>query len=148
MLRFPVRVLPSYKVILRIINNARQENFRYKRVHRQWDREIIRTVRSYPHDSIREIARRTGFSVGKVHKGLRQARHHPYHIYHHQALSDQDRMRRQEFCIWGDELIKLNRHFSNRYSFQMMMTFMSDGSLNRCNCHSWSNINYHKGSPL
>lgn len=69
--RFSDRVLPTYKVILRIINNACQGNFSYKRVHRQRDGDIIKTVKSNLHISIREIARRTGFSIGSIGKFTR-----------------------------------------------------------------------------
>lgn len=141
--RFPQRAIPSYKVILRLISNARQGNFTYKRVHRPRHGDILRSVRNNPNISIREIARRTGFSVGKIQKDLKKARYHPYHIYLHQSLSELDRMRRREFCHWGSNMVTQNRHFFRGVLFSDESTFVSDGSLNRHNSHYWSNVNPH-----
>ncbi|OXU22513.1 hypothetical protein TSAR_005583, partial [Trichomalopsis sarcophagae] len=89
------------------------------------------------------LKRELGVPRSTAHRWLQSVNYHPYHITLVQELSEADYVLRVQFCRWALEILDLNPNFFWEVCFSDEATFISNGSLNRHNCHYWSPQNPH-----
>ena len=96
-----------------------------------------------PQISQRQIYRELNACYGPINQIIKFNHYHPYHINLHQVLSDNDKMARVGFCRWDLEKITEDPLFFYQVMFSDEVTFKSNGSVNRHNCHYYSVENLH-----
>ena len=148
--RFPNRRHPTDQQIINIErrsrNNPLHRERRRNRLHNNNDPRLLAVlamVHQNPHISTRQIERELGIPQTTAHRLLRSVNYHPYHITLVQELSEADYVLRVQFCRWALEMLDQNPDFFSNVCFSDEATFMSNGSLNRHNCHYWSPENPH-----
>ncbi|OXU22989.1 hypothetical protein TSAR_006885 [Trichomalopsis sarcophagae] len=89
------------------------------------------------------LKRELGVPRSTAHRWLQSVNHHPYDITLVQELSEAYYVLRVQFCRWACEMLDQNPDFSWNVYFSDEATFISNGCLNRHNCHYWSPENPH-----
>lgn len=148
--RFPNRRHPSARQVINIVRRSRNNP-----LHRQRQRNrlvnnndprllaVLGMVHLNPHVSTRQIQRELGVRRSTAQRLLRSVNYHPYHITLVQELSEADYALRVQFCRWALEMLEQDPDFFWNVCFSDEATFISNGSLNRHNCHYWSPVNPH-----
>ncbi|OXU21442.1 hypothetical protein TSAR_005419, partial [Trichomalopsis sarcophagae] len=147
---FPNRRHPTVQQVINIerrfcnnpLNRQRQRN----RLQNNNDPRLLAVlamVHQNPRISTRQIERELGVPRNTAHRLLRSVNYHPYHITLVQELSEADYELRVHFCRWALEMLDQNPDFFWNVCFSDEATFISNGSLNRHNCHYWSPENPH-----
>lgn len=140
---YPTRRIPNVPVIIYIEKRAQTGNLRrQQRKHtlthqnnNAWFPVVLAIVYENSTVSLREIQRKLGVPKSTVSRYLKGTEFHPYHITIKQSL------RGPRFCQWVTQQINNDCHFLKHVTFNDEATFRSDGTLNRHNCHDWSDIN-------
>ncbi|KAJ8915688.1 hypothetical protein NQ315_000622 [Exocentrus adspersus] len=102
--------------------------------------DIVGCAIQNPSISIREISDEISISKSVVHRTLKKNNFHPYHLEHHQFLTEQDCQKRVQFCEWAT--IKLqDEHFFSKVSFTDESSFANTGRENRHNYHHYADRN-------
>jgi len=104
--RFPGRVHPTKKTILRVVQRLRETGcLMHNRVNQAVRRRRVRDEKRVldafyenPGTSIRSAAREFGLSKYNVHRTLRENQLHPYHYQRVQQLLPKDLQQRINFC--------------------------------------------------
>ncbi|OXU24648.1 hypothetical protein TSAR_000304 [Trichomalopsis sarcophagae] len=104
---------------------------------------LLAVVHVNPHISTRQIQRELGVPRSTAHRWLQSVNYHPYHITLVQELREAVYVLRVQFCRWALEMLDLNPNFFWEVCFSDEATFISNGNLNRHNCHYWSPENPH-----
>jgi len=89
--------------------------------------------------------RKIGIPQRTVARILKARKFHAYHITFTQHLNFNDYLLRVNFCEWGIalQMIQQDENFFRYVPFSDEVTFSSNGTLNRHNCHYWSDENSH-----
>lgn len=147
--RFPNRRHPVKNTIQHLIARARNGHLARERSHHQYDVYdnrvvvILGMVHINPHVSASQIERQVGIPKQTALRILRKCKYHAYHITLTQALTPADFIARVQFCQWALQRIQQDHDFFKYVLFSDEATFKNDGTLNRHNCHYWSNENPH-----
>lgn len=104
---------------------------------------VLALAHNDPTVSSRRIATECGISQRSVLRILHRHRFHPFHLSLHQALSDVDFERRQEFCRFALHRLQDDPTFFQRVLFTDEATFTNHGNVNLHNMHYWSIENPH-----
>lgn len=104
---------------------------------------VLALVQANPHIGSRAVAQEVGYSQKTVLAILRRHKYHPYHIHLHQALNEEDKQRRVEFCLNYREMLGEDDNFTSKVFFSDESTFSRDGTVNTHNMHYWSEENPH-----
>lgn len=91
--------------------------------------------------SIRKVARESGFSTTSVFRILHKHKYHPYKIKLVHELNEDDFDRRLEFCELFSNRIENNEHLLYNICFSDESTFFLNGYVNKHNCRFWSDEN-------
>lgn len=151
---YPNRRHPNAATIMTLKRRAQNGHLRRQRRHHEYDVNDVRVlvvlalIHMDPHISSRQIVRESGIPKTTVLRILRVMKYHPYHITLTQALTPNDMLERVRFCQWALQMIQLDPDFFRFVLFSDEATFKSDGSLNRHNCHYWSDQNPHWYRPV
>lgn len=148
--RYPNRLHPSTSCLWKIVRRARLGQLkRTRRTLNRVDEEDPRLLASLgmihlnPHYSLRDIQRDLGVPRSTVQRLLKSVKYHPYHITLNQALTEEDKRIRVDFCEWALGQINTTPDFFLRVLFSDEATFHSTGQLNRHNSHYWAPENPH-----
>lgn len=101
---------------------------------------VLSAVAADPSQSIRDISRNSKITR---HTVLKKNKFRPFHLHHHQALTESDHEKRLRFCHWAQQVVADDEHFFKRILWTDEATFCNDGTLNRHNMHHWSDANPH-----
>lgn len=106
--------------------------------------QVLEKVREDPHTSTRVVANEVMADHVTVHRVLKNNRFHPWKATTVQELSDEDKIRRFNFCEWFIRMcIQQPDLFPRFLCFSDECTFYEDGSFNRHNNHFWAVENPH-----
>ncbi|KYN12437.1 hypothetical protein ALC57_15404 [Trachymyrmex cornetzi] len=135
--RFPNRRHPTAQQMggtQKSRNNPLHRERRRNRLHDNNDPRLL-AVLAMVHQNPYISTRQLGIPQTTVHRLLRSVNYHPYHITLVQELSEADYVLRVQFCRWALEMLDQNPDFFSNVCFSDEATFISNGSLNRYNCH-------------
>lgn len=96
-----------------------------------------------PRTSTRRVAAAEDISQSLVVKILHRHRFHPYKVSLLQELWPNDPMNRLEFTLWLQARELVDRGFIQRVLWSDEAHFYRSGTVNRHNCHYWSDSNPH-----
>lgn len=145
--RFPDRRHPNNTTIGNLTQRARNGRLVRQRRHNEYNENdaraltVLAMVHLDPHVSTRQIEREIGIPQKTCSRILRALNHHPYHITLTQHLLPRHMEMRVDFCRWALQMIQNDPQFFRYVLFSDEAKFMSDGALNRHNCHYWSTEN-------
>jgi len=146
-LRFPNRRHPSRQTISNLIARARDGRLRRQRQKKDRTEEtvlniaILGMVAFNPHISQRRISLELHTSLFTVNRVLRANHFHLYYIERHQALIDDQKGVRVQFCRWTLQSLKEDNMFFDRMFFNDESSFHNNGDFNRHNCHYYTDVN-------
>lgn len=145
--RFPNREVPQPCRFRRLDSNLRNYGAfkKPKREERQFhgnvELDVLLNVQENPRTSTREIATNIGTSHEIVHKILKKHKFKPYLPQKVQALDENDRVRREQFCHFYLHMMQRVQLFYTKIIWSDECTFSNNGILNR-NIHPyWSQEN-------
>lgn len=148
--RYPARRHPNRSRIKNLTSRARDGNMRRRQRTRQQygDNDprvltLLALVFLNPQYSTREMTLETGIPRSTISYIFRKIKVHPYHITLTQALTQQDKENRVDFCQWAQGQLAIDQNFFKFVMFSDEACFHSSGHLNRHNCHYWSDTNPH-----
>jgi len=103
---------------------------------------VLLTLQENPHVSVRAIEKQLNLSKASVQRIIKKNRYHAYHISLHQALLEQDNIKRVEFCMHMQELL-VDPENLNNILFTDEATFDNLGVVNKHNMHYYATENPH-----
>lgn len=148
--RYPGRPAPSDKLFTKLANNLKEiGSFSKKRtvfgprIARNEDHaaDVMGRVIVDPNISIRQIAQETDISYTSIQRILKENKFHAYKIHLHQSLLPGDYERRLIFTAWIDTAREDG--ILNNIMWSDESRFHNNGTVNRHNCHYWSQENPH-----
>lgn len=145
--RFPDREVPDRRKFARLERNLRNYGAfkKPKRKERQFDEdvefEVLLSVEENPRTSTREIANNIGVSQQSVQAILKKHKFIPYVPQKVQALVENDRDRREQFCRHFLNAMQQDRTFYRKIIWTDECTFTNNGIFNRNNHRYWSQEN-------
>lgn len=145
--RFPNREVPNRQKFRRIEQNLRNYGAfkKPKNEGRQFRESVeldaILSVQENPRTSTREIAHNIGTSKDTVHKILKKHTFKPYIPQKVQALYENDRNRRHEFCVFYLNMLRQSGLFYRNVLWSDECTFNNNGVFNRSIHRYWSQQN-------
>lgn len=148
-IKYPLRLVPTRKVITNLLNNLAEggsftkNTVRHSRVlDENIEIAVLLLVEAYPEISSRDVAGQVGVSHSIV---LKIWKKHGYKCYRHgrivQALHSGDNIRRITFCRWLRGKISRDNNFLNYILWSDETNFSNNGMYNRRNHHYWSKEN-------
>jgi len=147
--RYPDRRHPTRVTIKTLTQRASDGSMVRRSRHHEYDvndnRVITILAKIYldRHISTRQIEREIGIPQRTVARILKARKFHAYHITLTQHLNFNDYLLRVNFCEWALQMIQQDENFFRYVLFSDEATFSSNGTLNRHNCHYWSDENPH-----
>lgn len=145
--RFPNREVLEPRTFERLEHNLRNYGSfkKPKRKQRQFSEDVeldvLLSVQENPRTSTREIASNIGSSCRTVHAILKRHKFKAYVPQKVQALEENDRARRQNFCQFYLNMIQQDQTVFRKIIWSDECNFSNNGKFNRNNHRLWSQDN-------
>lgn len=146
---FPHRPRPSPQGLLKMFRKFRATGSVFNRpkpgrprsaTNEEKEIMVIASVYNKSQQSLKEIANETGGSVTSTWRILRRHKFHPYGMKLTQELSEDDYLKRLDFCEFMEQRIREPKFLEN-VCFSDESTFHLNGYVNRHNFRYWCEAN-------
>lgn len=149
--RYPERRLPKVDSFQKLLDRfVETGNVQYEKreriknvVNEENELSVVLATTEDPHISQRKVCSLVGISRRSVGRILKKNKFHAYHIQMHQELSDDDFLKRLQFCNWARGKMQEDATFFNNVLFTDEATFHKNGFVNRHNFHYYATENPH-----
>lgn len=149
---FPHRPIPTPKGISKMLRKHRLTGSVFNRpkpgrprsaTNEENEVMVLGSIYMKTQQSLREVALGTGNSATSVWRILKRHKFHPYGVKLVQQLSEEDFIKRLDFCELMDRKIR-DPEFLKNICFSDESTFHLTGYVNRHNCRYWCEQNPHE----
>lgn len=147
--KFPEREIPDQRYFLILYRRLRENEgvFKKKKKSKQFifneetEINVLGYFQAYPNNSIRDLSKEAGFSLGTIHRILKKHKFVPYKYQPVQSLHPGDNERRLVFSHWFINECHENPNFFRHIFWSDESNFSNSGMFNSKTHHYWSHEN-------
>lgn len=143
--RYPLRTHPGRHYFLKVEREFRRERVTHENqlpiINENTEINVLVLVEINPSASIREIASELDLGRESVRKILKNHKFKSYKYQLHQALYENDFMRRIEYCRWLIDNEIRSPNFHHKILFSDESRYTNNGMFNRNNLRYWAREN-------